>query len=340
MHLVALVERADHVCCRYRVEAFRPHLEAAGHTLSVEPLPRSWWSRWLLFRRLRAATVLVQRRLLPFWELLLLRSSVGRLLFDLDDAVFLRDSYAPRGLEHPGRWRRFVALVRRCDAVIAGNAWLAERVKRAAPNVEVAVIPTCVEPADYTPTTSDRPGTQLVWVGSSSTLQGLERARPMLETVGRSVPGVALKVVCDRFPDLALPLVRVPWDGATEAAEIASADVGIAWVPDDDWSRGKCGLKVLQYLAAGLPVVANPVGVHREMVRPGATGFLATTEDEWVAAVRTLAADAALRRRMGAAGRALVERSYSVRAGASAWRRLLASLQSPSSPGAASPGAA
>jgi glycosyltransferase involved in cell wall biosynthesis len=265
---------------------------------------------------------------LPFWETLLLRHGVGRLLFDLDDAVFLRDSYSPRGLEHPRRWRRFASLVRRCDAVVAGNTWLASRTKQAAPAVPVVVIPTCVEPADYTPTGTARAGVQLVWVGSSSTLQGLERIRPMLEAICRQVPDVSLKIVCDRFSRFdGLPLVCVPWRGDTEPAEIAAADVGISWVPDDDWSRGKCGLKVLQYMAAGLPVVANPVGVHPELVRHGETGFLATTEAEWVAALRTLAADAGLRRRMGQAGRALVERSYSVRAGASAWLDLLAALE-------------
>ncbi len=328
MHLVALVESIDHVCCRYRIEAFRPHLERAGHTLTLEPLPKAWWSRWHLFRRLREAAVLLQRRLLPFWETWLLRQSVGRLLFDLDDAVFLRDSYSPRGLHHPRRWRRFAALVRRCDAVIAGNAWLAGQANRAAPEVPVAVIPTCVEQANYSPRVTQRQGVQLVWVGSSSTLQGLEQVRPLLETIGEQVPGAELKIVCDRFPSFQrLPVVPVAWHGDTEAAEIASADVGISWVPEDDWSRGKCGLKILQYMAAGLPVVANPVGVHREMVRHGQTGFLVTSEAEWVDALRRLAADPALRQRMGQAGRAHLERHYSVKAGAAAWLDLLAGLE-------------
>jgi hypothetical protein len=169
------------------------------------------------------------------------------------------------------------------------------------------------------------PALTLVWVGSSSTLQGLERFAPTLGAIGRAVPGTRLKLVCDRFaefPDLTVE--RCAWDEATEAAEIAAADVGIGWVPPDPWSRGKCGLKVLQYQAAGLPVVANPVGVQADFVRDGETGFRATTTAEGVTAVRALAADAGLRTRLGATGRAQVESRFSVEAGGALWAAALA----------------
>src|SRR5207253_3934259 len=117
-----------------------------------------------------------------------------------------------------------------------------------------------------------------------------------------------LKLICDRFLSLRhLPVVRCRWSQAGETAALADADIGISWVPDDLWSRGKCGLKVLQYMAAGLPVVANPVGVQAELVRHGENGFLARTPDEWAEAVGRLAHDPELRRRMGQAGRRLVE---------------------------------
>jgi hypothetical protein len=164
-----------------------------------------------------------------------------------------------------------------------------------------------------------------VWVGSSSTLKGLERFAPTLSAIGRAVPGTRLKLVCDRFAHFpGLPVERCVWNEATEAQEIAAADIGIGWVPDDPWSRGKCGLKVLQYQAAGLPVVANPVGVQADFVRDGETGFRAATADEWVNAVRALAADAALRARLGAAGRKQVEGRYSVDSGARRWVEALA----------------
>jgi glycosyltransferase involved in cell wall biosynthesis len=322
----ALVESPGHVCCRYRLAAFRPFLERAGHALDLVPLPRSWWGRWALFRALRGASVILQRRLLARWELARLRRSARHLLFDFDDAVFLRDSYSPRGLHDARRLRRFAATVRACDAVVAGNRFLAEEAARWAGPHRVRRIPTCVDPGRYPlPDKAARPpGLELVWVGSSSTLRGLEASAPLLDEIGRRVPGVRLKVICDRFPSLRdLPVVPCPWTEAGEAAALTAADVGISWVPDDLWSRGKCGLKVLQYLAAGLPVVANPVGVHREMVRDAENGFLARTPGEWVAALTDLARDPPLRRRMGQAGRRRLEEEYGVGRGAACWAEVL-----------------
>jgi glycosyltransferase involved in cell wall biosynthesis len=352
VHLTALVERPDHVCCRYRLAAFRPFLERAGHTLELVALPKRWWGRVWLYRRLGGAAVILQRRLLPAWELAQLRRAARLLLFDFDDAVFLRDSHAARGPHSPRRRRRFADTVRACDAVIAGNAFLAAHAARWAGPGRVHVIPTCVDPGRYpkaedhatggssargstaAQTRADEPpvaqeeGVRLVWVGSSSTLRGLEAARPILEEVGRRVPGASLKMICDRFASFdPLPVVACRWTEAGEAAEIADADVGVSWVPDDEWSRGKCGLKVLQYMAAGLPVVANPVGVHTEMVWPGETGFLAATANEWAAAVGRLAADPALRRRMGAAGRRLLEDRYAAAGGAGRWLGVLDELR-------------
>ncbi|MBA4063707.1 MAG: glycosyltransferase [Isosphaera sp.] len=331
MRVVALVEAVDHVCCRYRVAAFRAAFAAAGHLLDIRPLPTSLFGRLAIGRDLTDAdVVVVQRKLLPEWVVARLRRRVRRLVFDFDDAVWLRDSYSAKGFDDPQRARRFRAVVSASDLVVAGNDYLAAAAGRFAPG-RVRVVPTCVEPAAYPVAAGvGRPGLQLVWVGSGSTLRGLERFTPTLSAVGRAVPGVRLKLICDRFvkiPDLLVD--ECVWGEDTEAAEIAAADIGVSWVPDDPWSRGKCGLKVLQYQAAGLPVVANPVGVHPELVRDGETGFLATSAAEWVSAVARHAADIGLRRRLGAAGRRQVGERYSVAAGAAAWLAALDELASP-----------
>jgi len=330
---VALVDSLDHVCCRYRLRAFAPHLAAAGHRLDLHTWPRG-------LARLRppaADVIIVQRRLPPAWERARLRAAARHLVFDFDDAVFLRDSYHSNGPHSARRRRRFVALVRASDAVVAGNDWLAARAADAGGR-NVRVIPTCVDVSAYqsrafaaegqaasfalrSGANKCATGLTLVWVGSASTLQGLVRARPLLEQLGRSIAGLRLRVVCDAPLHLDyLPVEHVPWTAAGEAGAIAGADVGISILPEDDWSRGKCGLKVLQYLAAGLPVVGNPVGVTAEQIR--GAGFLATTTDEWVAAIQRLR-DPALRQSLGAAGRATVQARYDVCAGAAAWRRLL-----------------
>lgn len=328
MQLVALVEDEHHVCCRYRLAALRPPLAAAGHSLHFLPLPRSFAGRLTLGRDLADAdAVILQRKLLPRVALALLRRRVRRLVFDFDDAVWLRDSYSAKGFDDPRRLRRFAAVCAAADLVVAGNPYLADAARRWAPAERVVVVPTVVDVAKYAPAPKPpRPGVQLVWVGSSSTLRGLERFTPTLSAIGRAVPGARLKLVCDRFisvPDL--PVDECVWTEATEPAELGAADVGIGWVPDDPWSRGKCGLKVLQYQAAGLPVVANPVGVQADFVR-GDTGVTATTTDEWVEAVRRLADDAALRARLGAAGRKQVEAEYSVPAAGALWNAALARM--------------
>jgi glycosyltransferase involved in cell wall biosynthesis len=137
-----------------------------------------------------------------------------------------------------------------------------------------------------------------------------------------------LKLICDQSLSLQhLAVVHCPWSESGEKAALAEADIGISWIPDDLWSRGKCGLKVLQYMAAGLPVIANPVGIQAELVRHGETGFLAQTPAQWLEAAGRLAQDAQLRRRMGRAGRQHVETSFSVAAGAARWLTLLGGLK-------------
>jgi glycosyltransferase involved in cell wall biosynthesis len=327
VHLVSFVEHADHVCCRYRLRAFEPALCAAGHTLEYRPHPRGWWQA--VGAKTPAADIcIIQRHLPSAWELRLLGRQYPHLIFDFDDAVWLRDSFSPRGLHSPRRARRFRTVVQAVDQVIAGSQFLADYAAQFADTVRV--IPTCLEPSQY-PTADHRSpaAIDLVWIGSSSTLRGLERIAPMLDAIGAAVRGTRLKLICDRsLPLMTLPVTWRRWSEETERSELSLADIGIAWVPDDDWSRGKCGLKVLQYMAAGLPVVANPVGVHLGLVRHGETGFLAETTAQWIAAVRILAANPGLRARMGRAGRALVEREYSVACGAEAW---LGILDSPAS---------
>ena len=284
--------------------------------------------------------VVLQRKLLPVWQVHLLRRTARRLVFDFDDAVMYRDSYDPRGPLSARRARRFAATVRAADEVTAGNDFLADLALRAGAKPErVRVIPTCVDVDKYRPAPAlghDRRDTlDLVWIGSSSTLQGLERQRALWDGLARAVPGVRMRVICDRFPVLgAMPVVPVPWSEATEAAELSASDVGVTWVPDDLWSRGKCGLKVLQYQAAGLPVLANPVGVHGEMVRPGVSGSLPDSAEEWARAVGELKADPALRRRMGNAARGSAVSGYSV----DAWQEtVVAAMLGSPYPGRAMP---
>ncbi len=320
MKALALVEAPDHVCGRYRIEAFRSALDAAGWSLDVQGIASGAIAR---VRQFRAAvgydTVILQRKLPPSWQVAILRARSKRLIFDFDDAVLYRDSYRSRGPHSRRRAARFGRVVKAADLVLAGNGFLAGcAAVHGAGRDRVRVIPTCIDVDRYAPR-QDPPGrdviVRLVWVGSSSTLRGIENQRPMLERLGHEIPNLRLRIISDRFPRFdPLPIEPVPWSEAGEATAIAGGDIGISWVPDDLWSRGKCGLKILQYGAAGLPTVTNPVGVHAEMVVPGRSGYLPRTEDDWVGAIQKLAGDPVRRRLMGNEARKTVEGDYSVRA--------------------------
>jgi hypothetical protein len=252
---------------------------------------------------------------LPFWQLRILRKFAKTLIYDFDDAVFHRDSYHPKGIQSWQRLAHFWATIYAADTVMAGNGYLRDRAASYVPAEKVHLFPTCVEPHRY-PTAAHRRGgseTKLVWIGQRSTLPSLYQAEGQLTAAAAAIGGLELRVVSDAFPTLSgIAVACRRWSVATEAGELADADVGVSWLPEDGWSLGKCGLKVLQFMAAGLPVVANPVGIHRQMVVHGETGFLASTADEWAQAIRQLATDPALRARFGAAGRRVVERQYSV----------------------------
>jgi glycosyltransferase involved in cell wall biosynthesis len=310
------MERPDHVCCRYRLRAYVPELEARGWRVELRPLMSSLLERFYTLRDDQAAdAVLMQRKLLDTFRLRLLRYNTRNLVFDFDDAVLYRDSYASKGPLCPRRATRFRRIVQMADAVITGNSFLAEQAEQFAATNRIHVVPTCVNPQRYpTPAKhTNREAVQLVWIGSSSTLRGLVRATPLFEAIGRYVPGVQLKVICDSFPTFErLPVMPVVWSEMTESHELAGADIGVSWLPDDLWSRGKCGLKILQYMAAGLPVVTNAVGVHSEMVEHGRSGFLVETKSDWIEAISALAADPDLRRSMGQHGRRIVNERYSI----------------------------
>lgn len=322
MHAIALVEREDHVCVRYRLAAFRGPLADAGCRITITPFAPTLLGRLRQYQSLgNSDTVILQRTLLAPLELGMLRRHARRLIFDFDDAIWRRDSHHGGDGYSRKRLARFSNVIRRADAIVAGNEFLADRCRPAA----AVVIPTCIDVDAIRPRPNPpRPSLTLVWIGSGSTLKSLESIRPTLESLGREFPGLTLRMICDRFTAFdPLPVQQVRWSAAAEAEAIASADAGIAWMPDDDWSRGKCGVKLLQYMAAGLPVIANPVGVHRNLVLPGRTGCLANTHDDWLTAVRHLH-DARLRQTLGSGGRDLVCSHYSIAAGAAAWRQLLA----------------
>jgi glycosyltransferase involved in cell wall biosynthesis len=318
MRALILTERLDDPCYRYRLEVFLPALAERGINVETVRLRRGMVERT---RQLVAAggadVVILQRKLLSVVQIGMLRSVARRIVFDLDDALFHRDR------DQQGRfvrWKlatRFWATMRATDLVIVGNDYLRQQAESYVDPARVQVVPTCVDPGRYPLARHDAVGAdvRLAWIGQACTLQGMSGAGECLSAAGQRLTGLTMRLVCDTRIDVEnLNVELCPWSVATEAADLAAADIGVSWLADIPFNRGKCGLKVLQYMAAGLPVVANPIGVTPQLVIHGETGYLASTPDEWAEAIARLAANPALRRQMGAAGRKIVEERYSIEA--------------------------
>lgn len=309
-----LTQEEESASTRCRVRAYVPLLEGMGIRCRVERFPDGWPAQAAMVRRMRPGQVLVVQRkrfLAPF--LGLVRRRDVRILYDFDDAVFMKRGGA-RSARREFEFRRTVT---DCDVTLAGSRFLVAACRRLVPASRPVFLPTSVDVGAY-PRRGGRGSGPFVagWIGSSGTLGYLEAILPALEEVaGRH--DLVLEVVCDRFPEgWDLEVRNRPWRLEEEGADAARFDVGLGPLADDDWCRGKCGLKVVQYLAAGVPAIVSPVGANAEIVEDGVHGLWAANHDEWVAALERTIADEEGRRRMGEAGRQRVEERYSLAANA------------------------
>jgi glycosyltransferase involved in cell wall biosynthesis len=255
-----------------------------------------------------AEVVVILRKTFSLPFLRLLRLCSKNLVFDLDDAVFCRSDGEPS----KSRQISFEKLTSICEQVWAGNLYLADRAGQY--NEAVKILPTSLDCRKYLLEVEKNPDHfDLVWIGSSSTQKYLKECLPVLESLSENIPNLRLKIVADfDLPTKRLKTVAVPWSDKVEADALASAHVGIAPMSDDPWTKGKCGLKVLQYMAAGLPVVSSPAGVNREIVQDGITGFFAEHPNDWRKAIDKLFRNPALRDTMGKAGQQRVVGHFSV----------------------------
>jgi glycosyltransferase involved in cell wall biosynthesis len=324
----------DQPSFRHRMRSLVVPLEAAGWQVRLERFPsgryglRTWERRGLLHW---AHVAVLHQIKLSALEARLFAALTWRRIFDVDDAIYVRK---PRRLGEPvgdSSWRRrkFAATCRLMDVVAAGNDVLAAIARPAARAIEI--LPTSIDVSCYRPAAPAAEGAPtIVWIGSPENLIYLEMIRPALARLTARHPGLKLRVICSRFP--AWPEINVeaiPWSEATEAGALAAAHIGIMPLTDDEWSRGKCAFKLLQYMAASLPCVASPIGANTEAVIDGVTGFHAATLEYWESRLEMLIVSPALRARLGAAGLEHVERRYSMRAYQDRYLSLLASLAGP-----------
>lgn len=297
---------------RFRVEQVLPFFEAGGHECEVAFLPSSLWKRFALYRRMRRFdAVVIQKRLLSRAELSYVRCQTPRLVYDVDDAVMFNGS----GVAEGKRQSRFQTMVRTADLTICGNEYLAEQAGRFTPRV--TVVPTPIDTQRYrggeAPLENDR--LTIGWTGSRSTNRYLNE---LFGVLARLAEGVEVRIISDAYDgfDFArlgkVPHTFVRWSPDVEIVETATFDIGVMPLPDDPWTRGKCGFKALQYMSLGIPAVCSPVGVNSRIITNGVNGFLASSADEWFCELSRLLGDSSLRVRIGAAARDRVATAYSL----------------------------
>jgi glycosyltransferase involved in cell wall biosynthesis len=274
-------------------------------------------------------TTLVQRQvdILPSRSLERLAIGDRRLVLDVDDAVWLDAASQAGG--HPlaflkGTRGKIRWLAAQAEHVIAGNDYLAEWLSDANPRVTVVPSLVAVERVALRRHADSAPVT-LGWIGSSSTARYLAGLRPALERVSAARPEIdwELWALGGPVPDVrGMACFSLGWSEQAERDLLARMDIGLMPLPDDPWTRGKCAYKALVYMSAGVPVVADEVGVTAAVVGHERAGLVTPNRDAWVDALVALAGDAPLRTRMGAEGRRRVEQDFSTRA----WAPRLAEL--------------
>lgn len=322
---------------RVRMYQYIPALEAAGFSVRISPLFDDSYVRALYqqqrpwgtivkgyLRQVRALlashshdVVWIEKELLPWVPegiegFLRPRTAVA---VDYDDAVFHRYDRHASGIVRRLLGGKIDAVMRRADLVIAGNAYLAARAA-AAGSPWIERLPTVVDLRRYPERAACRDGGPVVigWIGSPATAEYLRIIAPALQQLAsnRRIRCIAVGAREDQVEGT--PFQATSWTESSEADRVAAFDIGVMPLPDEPWERGKCGYKLIQYMACGLPVVTSPVGVNTEIVTPGVNGELAASSEQWLTALTALVDDPTLRARYGSEGRRRVEECYSLHA--------------------------
>lgn len=250
----------------------------------------------------------------PVFEWLLARFLGKKLIFDFDDAIWLPNTSEANKIVAAFKWHTKTADICRWSyKVSAGNAYLADYARQHGAK-QVVVNPTTIDMVHLHNSMQEQavPRPAIGWTGSHSTLPYLQPLVPVLQRL-EAQHDFDFIIIADKDPQLSLKSARfVPWQKATERDDLLRFHIGVMPLVDDQWSRGKCGFKALQYMSLGIPAVVSPVGVNTTIVDHGVNGMVADSEEEWFTALDTLLKEEALRVKMGAAAAEKIKGNYSV----------------------------
>lgn len=321
---------------RYRVEQYLPYLRQQGVEVTVARFiasadfyanmyrhgRRVYKAAYVLtriarrfvvvLRAWRYDVIVIQREAMPYGppiiERLLARSGTP-LVFDFDDAIYLRrSSEANQRLAWLKQPEKTAEIVRLSRHVIAGNPILAAYAEPLNPHV--TIIPTPIDLHHYPMRgVVERTAVNIGWVGTITNVAYLHLLDEVLADLARRF-AITVTVVGGEYQNPHVTVINRPWRLANEIADLHDFDLGLMPLPDEEWTRGKCGFKILQYMGAGVPCVASPVGVNADIIQSGVNGFLADSPAEWQHALTALIQSPDLRQRMALAGRATIAEQY------------------------------
>ena len=280
----------------------------------------TWWRTllcgWRAWRSRDCDLLFVQKVIFPRPVRALLRLRRPRILFDFDDAIFTSEI---RGRHWTAAWkerrnsRGLPGMLRLSEGAVVENDYTGAYAAR---YCRVTRITGPVDAEAIRPPPGGRPPGETVvlgWIGSASSAQYLDLLRAPLARLANRCPEIRLRLVgVASWSCAGVPVEAKEWRLDEESGDLAGFDIGIMPLTEDRWTLGKGGYKLLQYMASGLPVAASPVGINREIVVEGITGYLAGTDEQREEKLFELAADAELRARMGRMGRERVEAEYSL----------------------------
>jgi len=321
MKALFLIQGFEVPSSRYRVLQFLPAWEEAGHEkIVLEHSEALTDTKKTLELAKTCQVVFIHRKRISVSLVKKFKALGCRIVYDVDDAVMFKDATHRTAASASRRWR-YKRLMRVVDTIIVGNRYIASHTEG-----ESHVLPTCLSLKRYEAARelpeAEKP--TLVWIGDTGSMHYLERLKPALEEVGKQVAGCRLKIICNTFFDLEnMEVLKVDWNAETEVQELADSQVGLMPLAMDSWSRGKCALKFIQYLAVGRPAVVTPAGMNADILELGECGLKAVIDDQWVNAMVTLLNDKDLRHKLGEKGRQIVADHYSLESRQAEWVNLV-----------------
>ena len=315
--LLIITNNPERASFRQRIGVYLGRLKESGIDCRVEKLPRGFFQRLKLFRLAGEFDgVFVHKKRFNFFDSLWLRKYSSKVIYDFDDALYASEPTGKRfRVKKPGApytKRCLKRIIQAADHVIAGNDTLAIYAGSLAKTMTVLPTPVVV-PETLPEKKAEEDGPVIGWIGTGRNLVYLDGIRDVIRAVAHRYPQVRWRVISSEpFCLDGVPIQNVRWEASTADRALSEFDIGLMPLTDDPWSRGKCSFKVLQYMAAGIPTIASPVGMNTELIRDGVTGCLAGESEEWIIALTALIDNSALRARLGKNGYRFVKERFTL----------------------------